>query len=380
MNPTTTVPVTRLLPGLPTVVLGDGTRCLIDNNTIWIPAGNPVNLSLDAGYLQPRLLQPGGQSSVTAIPLPPAVQPPSCNRRREMMPVCQLPVSLPSAVLDLELIRPEAFSCVLPQLDPPSPVPHPQSMAHVETPPMPTTSNPKPNVHQKQKLELKPCKRKPRTFRPKPQPTPRILKEKMIKHQPESKPYFVPQPLGAQHIKTQSRPLGNRITKSGGRNSIIKASPKSFAEQLLSADGAYLKPKSVLPSTGCKTSPVPVKNVKDKVVSAPESPKSGGVTAATLSVHSAKSVDRCEPNSDDEYDVEYLYLTKLILRKKKKPTSEPSKEPLPSRKRKCPDDNSEVSQAVKQARLEEPQDTLEDLEALLAEYSSSLSSGTRDFF
>ncbi|XP_048247776.1 uncharacterized protein LOC124127748 [Haliotis rufescens] len=246
---------------------------------------------------------------------------------------------------------------------------------------MPTTSYPKLNVHQKRKPELKPCKRKPRTFRPKPEPKPRIPKETMRKYQPESKPYFVPQPLGAQHIKAKSRSLGNHITKSAGRNSIIKASPNiSFAEQLLSADGAYLKPTPVLPSTGCKTFPVPVKNVKDKVVSASESPKSGGVTVATVSVNSAKSVDRCEPNSDDEYDVEYLYLTKLILRKKKKPTAELIKESLPSRKRKCPDDNSEVPQAVKQARLEEPQDTLEDLEALLAEYSSSLSSGTRDFF
>ncbi|XP_071111963.1 protein TonB-like [Haliotis cracherodii] len=244
-----------------------------------------------------KTLQPGVQTSVTGTPLTPAVQPPPSSRHRETMPVSQPPVSLPSSVLDLE-----AFSCVLPQPDLPGPV-HPQCVAHVETSVMSTTSNPKP---QTKKPELKPCKRKPRTFRPKPQPKPRIPKEKISKHQPESKPYFVPQPLGAKHIKTQSRALGNRITKP--------------------------------------------------------------------------SVDRTEPKSDDEYDVEYLYLTKLVLRKKRKPTAEPSKESLPSHKRKCQDDNSEVPQAVKQARLEEPQDTLEDLEALLAEYSSSLSCGTRDFF
>ncbi|XP_048243711.1 titin-like [Haliotis rufescens] len=384
MNPSTGVHVPRLPLGLPTVVMGDGTRCLVDNNTIWIPAGNPVNLSLGPGYLQPRLLQPGVQPSVTGIPLPSAVQAPPYSRHREMMPVCQLPVSLPTSEMDLELMRPEAFSCVLPQLDQPSPVPDSQS-AHVETPAIPSTSSPKPNsvipIQLKQKPELKPCKRKPRTFRPKPQPKPHIPKEKVGKHQPESKPFFVPQPLGAQHIKTQSKPLGNRITKPSGSHGIIKTSSKlSFGEQLLSANRAYIKPKSVLPSTGCKTFPVPVKNVKDKIVSASESPKSGGVTAATVSVNPDKAVDRAEPNSDDEYDVEYLYLTKLILRKKKKPTAEPSKESLPSCKRKCPDDNSEVSQAEKQARLEEPQDTLEDLEALLAEYSSSLLSGTRDFF
>ncbi|XP_046367833.2 uncharacterized protein LOC124143084 [Haliotis rufescens] len=107
MNPTRKVPVTRLPPGLPTVVMGDGTRCLVDNNTIWIPAGNPVNLSLGPGYLQPRLLQPGVHPSVTGIPLPPAVQAPPCSRRREMMPVCQLPVSLPSSEMDLQLMRPE---------------------------------------------------------------------------------------------------------------------------------------------------------------------------------------------------------------------------------------------------------------------------------
>ncbi|XP_046325998.2 uncharacterized protein LOC124110703 [Haliotis rufescens] len=102
MNATTTVPVACLPSGLPTVVMGDGTRCLVDNNTIWIPAGNPVNLSLGPGYLQPRLLQPGVQPSVTGIPLPPAVQPPPCSRRREMMPV-----SLPSSEMDLQLMRPE---------------------------------------------------------------------------------------------------------------------------------------------------------------------------------------------------------------------------------------------------------------------------------
>ncbi|XP_046568273.1 ESX-1 secretion-associated protein EspI-like [Haliotis rubra] len=370
MNPTAAVPVTRLPPGLPTVVMGDGTRCLVDNNTIWIPAGNHVNLQ--PGYAQPKLLQP-------AVTVP---QPPPCSKPRVMMPVCQLPVSLPSSELDLHLMRPKAFSCVLPPLDLPSPGPHPQSI-HVATPAIPTTSSPKPNVQQKLKPELKPCKHKPHTFRPK-QPKPHIPKEKVSKPRPESKPYFVPQPLGAKHIKPQSKTLGNRITKSEGGISIIehvKSSSKlSFAEQLKSADRAYLKPKSVLPSTGCKTLPVPVKKVKDKVVSETESAKSGDISAATVSVNAAKAVDKAEPNSDDEYDVEYLYLTKLILRKKRKPTAEPSTEPLPSRKRKCPDDNSEVPQAVKQARLEEPQDTLEDLEALLAEYSTSLSSGTRDFF
>ncbi|XP_071102220.1 titin-like [Haliotis cracherodii] len=384
MNPSTGVAVSRLPPGLPTVVMGDGTRCLVDHNTIWIPASNPVNLSLGPGNPQPKLLQPRVQPSVTGIPLPPAVQPRPCSGRRKMMPTCKLPVSLPSSELDLQLMRPEAFSCALPPLDLPRSVPQLLSVAHVESPAIPSTSSPKPNsktpILPKQKPELKPCKRKPHTFRPKPQPKPRIPKEKVSKHQPESKPYFVPQPLGAQHIKTQNKPLGNRVTKPSGSHGIVKTSSKlSFGKQLLSAENAYTKPKSVLPSTGCKTLPVSIKNVKDQVVSASESAKSGGVTAVTVSVNPAKTMDRAEPNSD-EYDVEYLYLTKLILRKKRKPTAEPSKESLPSRKRKCPDDNSEVSQAEKQARLEEPQDTLEDLEALLTEYSSSLLSGTRDFF
>ncbi|XP_048247777.1 uncharacterized protein LOC125377798 [Haliotis rufescens] len=101
MTPTTAVPVIRLPPGLPTVVMGDGTRCLVDHNTIWIPAGNPVNFSLGAGYPQPRLLQPEVQPSVTGIPLTPAVQPPPSSRRRETMPVSQPPVSLPSSVLEV---------------------------------------------------------------------------------------------------------------------------------------------------------------------------------------------------------------------------------------------------------------------------------------
>ncbi|XP_046568270.1 nucleolar protein dao-5-like [Haliotis rubra] len=384
MNLATGVPVPCLSPGLPTVVMGDGTRCLLDNNTLWIPAGNPVDLTLAPGYPQPTLLQPRVQPSMHGITLPTTVQPTARSVFQPAVPQPPSPgisgtsgSSLPSSQLDLQLIRPEDFSCVLPPLDLPRPLPQSMSVSKASQPKA-TSKTP---ILSKRKPELKPCKRKPRTFRPKPEPKPRIPKEKVRKNQPESKPYFVPQPLGAKHIKPQSRTLGDRITKPLGDHGIIKPSTKlSFAGQLKSADRAYLKPKSVLPSTGCKTLPVPVKKVKDKVVSESESAKSGNVTVADESVNPDKAVDRDEPNSDDEYDVEYLYLTKLILRKKRKPTAEPSTEPLPSRKRKCPDDNSQVPQAMKQARLEEPQDSLEDLEALLAEYSTSLSSGTRDFF
>ncbi|XP_067663615.1 uncharacterized protein [Haliotis asinina] len=376
MNPSTPVSVARLSSGLPTVVMGDGTRCLIDNNTIWMPVGNPVGLSLRAGYQQPRLLHPQMRPS-GALQLP-TIQPPPCSNHWEAMPVCQ-----PSLGLDLQLMRPEAFSCMLPQLDQPSPVPPSQSLAHVETPAISTINNPTPKVQPKQKSYLKPCKRKPKAFRPKPQPKPRIPKEKVRKLQPESKPYFVPQPLGAKHIKTQSRPLGNTITKPSGGNGISKPRCKlSFAEELLSADQAYLQSRYALP----RTLPVPGKIIKDKTVSATDPSKSADTIVATVNVNPAKTMEKAEPSSDDEYDVEYLYLTKLILRKKRKPTAEPNKEYPPSHKRKCRYDNSEVPQAAKQPRLEDPQDaleppqdSLEDLEALLAEYSSSLSFGVRHF-
>ncbi|XP_067650534.1 immunoglobulin A1 protease-like [Haliotis asinina] len=373
MNRGTGVPLPCLSPGLPTVVMGDGTRCLLDSNTLWIPAG----------YLQPTFLQPGVQPSVHGTSLLTTVQPAVSSVVQPTVPQPPSPgisgTSLPSSQLDLHQIRPEDFSCVLPPLDLPRPLPQSMSVSKASEPKA-TSKTP---ILPKRKPELRPCKRKPQKFRPKPQPKPRTPKEKVRKNQPERKPFFVPQPLGAKHIKPQSRTLGNRITKPLGDHGIIKPSTKhSFGEQLKTADRAYLKPKSVLPSTGCKTLSAPVKNVKDKVVSESESAKSGDVTVAKVSVNPDKTVARAEPNSDDEYDVEYLYLTKLILRKKRKPTSEPSTEPQPSRKRKCPDDNNEVPQAVKQARLEEPQDTLEDLEALLAEYSTSLSSGslTGDFF
>ncbi|XP_046573336.1 myb-related transcription factor, partner of profilin-like isoform X1 [Haliotis rubra] len=149
MNPSAPVSVIRLPPELPTVVMGDGTRCLIDNNTIWMPAGNPVGLSLGAGYQQPGLVPSRLQ--------PPTVQPPPCSRHKETMPVCQ-----PSSAQDLQLMRPEAFSCVLPQLDLPSPVPPPQSLAHVDKPAMPTTNNPKPKVQPKQNLSSNPANASPK--------------------------------------------------------------------------------------------------------------------------------------------------------------------------------------------------------------------------
>ncbi|XP_067663628.1 uncharacterized protein [Haliotis asinina] len=365
MNPPTPVSVTRLSSGLPTVVMGDGTRCLIDNNTIWMPAGNLVGLSLGAGYQQPRLLHPQMRPS-GALQLP-TIQPPPCSNHWEAMPVCQ-----PSLGLDLQLMRPEAISCMLPQLDLPSPVPPSQSLA------ISTNNNPTPKVQPKRKPERKLCKRKPQ-----PQPKPCIPKEKVRKLQPESKPYFVPQPLGAKHIKTQSRPLGKTITKPSGGNGISKPRCKlSFAEELLSADQAYLQSRSAL----SRTLPVPGKIIKDKTVSATGPSKSTDSIVATINVNPAEALHQPEPSFDGEYDVEYLYLTKLILRKKRKPTAEPNKEYPPSRKRKYPDDNSEVPQAAKQPSLgvsqdalEPPQDSLEDLEALLAEYSSGLVSDIRDF-
>ncbi|XP_046563378.1 uncharacterized protein LOC124272259 [Haliotis rubra] len=96
---TVTVAVTRLPPGLRTVVMGDGTRCLIDSNTIWMPAGNAVGLSLGAAYRQPILIHSGAQPGSHQ---PPTVTPPPCSEHEETTSVCK-----PSLAQDLQLMRPE---------------------------------------------------------------------------------------------------------------------------------------------------------------------------------------------------------------------------------------------------------------------------------
>ncbi len=105
-----------LSPGLSTVVMGDGTRCLLDNNTLWIPAGNPVDFTLVPGNPHPTLLQPGVLPS-THITLPTAVHPAASPVFKPAVPQPPSPgisgTVLPSSQLDLQLIRPEVCMAVV---------------------------------------------------------------------------------------------------------------------------------------------------------------------------------------------------------------------------------------------------------------------------